>query len=132
MHTWHHHISRYKAIHWLLVLVIMSLALLPMSLHIHHDSEATAPVHLHSLDLHIGIDSLLSQHHNDAGTIELAADVLVKKSSDQPLLLLLVGFLLLGRCTPAARLRRPGRQDDAPPDISWLHHTPPLRAPPRP
>jgi hypothetical protein len=140
MDKWRKQIITYKSINWLLVALILLLTLLPAHYHLHHlhddDSHRTEvhgynQGHDHAIDLHLLTNKTGQSHHDeDAINITASPDGIVKKSNPafSPFALLVIVLALLP--VSISRFRLFSDRNNTNLRHSYLHFSPPLRAPP--
>ena len=128
MKIWSLNILQYKSISWMLVAVIFMLAVLPSYLHIHH-ADTLASQQL-SFDLHFVTDNSASEHNKDATFFPSTSDVLVKKVSDNPLSPAILVCLFIFLLVNIPHIKPPLFSSRIYLKLSYIHLTPPLRAPP--
>lgn len=121
----------HQSISWLLVAAILFITFLPAHYHLHHVFSHDPVAHDHSIDLHLLTDISATSHHDHNATIvEATPDGIVKNKSFvfSPFILVATLLLILPVVYKRIRLRRDYHHTI--PNQSFLHFTPPLRAPP--
>lgn len=121
----------FKAVGWLLIAAVFALTVLPMHVHLEHTGDASSLIHEHTFDLHLEVDNIAPDHHEDTLVFSVTPDVMLKKLGDNPLLaaificlsILLLSVARAGNIRPGIRFIQP--------KPGWYSIAPPLRAPPR-
>ncbi len=119
-----------RVIAWLLIAAVFALTVQPIHVHLQHIDNASSVVHEHAIDLHIAVDNIVPDNHEDGTVFPVTPDVMLKKLSDNPLLaaiivslsIFLFGVAYTNKQRPTIRFiqLKPVRFSIAPP----------LRAPP--
>jgi hypothetical protein len=124
------HILNNSQILWLLAAVICLMQVLPLHLHLHHDTASHDHGIAHTSDVHLATSPDDQAHHHDAHVIDLDTHSILKSPDGDALVPLPFLCLLTLVFTPLVRRRssRPTRAS-APPRPLYLEFAP-LRAPP--
>ncbi len=127
----------FKSISWLVIAAILLVVFLPSHYHLHHNHDAAGSAtashiqaHAHVIDFHVLTEPAGQSHHDDATSIAASPDGIVKKTSQDLFLfiLLVMVFLLLAALSKKnnSRLNYTGAGIKQ----RYSHFTPQLRAPP--
>jgi len=120
-----------RVIGWLLIAAVFALTVQPVHFHLQHIDDASSLIHEHAIDLHIAIDNIAPDSHEDGAIFPVTPDVMLKKIGDNPLLSVIIVWLTIfllsvaysNKPRPATRFILLKRR--------WFSIAPPLRAPPR-
>ena len=131
MLTWRKLIIQNKSISWLLVTAVLFVTFQPAHYHLHHVFSEDPVAHEHSIDFHLLTDVTAESHHDEHATIvEATPDGIVKNKSSAFLPFILLAMLLLILPVVYQRIRLRRDYCHVTPYQSFLHLSPPLRAPP--
>jgi len=130
MYTGRRYHLQLRVIGWLLIAAVFALTVQPVHFHLQHIDDASSLIHEHAIDLHIAIDNIAPDSHEDGAIFPVTPDVMLKKIGDNPLLAAIIIWLTVfllsvaysNKPRPTIRFILLKRR--------WFSIAPPLRAPP--
>ena len=131
MKPWRNIIISNKTIHWLLVVSVLLITLMPAHYHLNHLFSGDPTSHDHVVDFHLIADKTDQSHHGVETTVFTAnPDGIVKKSNPEFSSLVLLLILLVILPIIGNRIRIHLDYYNVSLKQSYHHFSPPLRAPP--